>query len=79
MPDRIPRAHFRKRHTQPSPAWGREENGTVWIRCACGLPVDLDIGATHIVSAEGAVTPSVWHDDCPLEWHTHVVLDGWAP
>lgn len=62
----------RKRNVEPMPAWGRNEHG-VWIRCRCGLPMSID----HEIAADGAVTPSLWHDVPECGWHIHGKLEDW--
>jgi hypothetical protein len=34
--------------SRPCPAWGRDADGEVWIRCTCGLPVTLDVPQTRV-------------------------------
>jgi len=73
----IPRdpANARKRNIEPMPAWGKDASGAVWVRCKCGLPMDLD----HEIALDGQVTPSLWHDDPRCGWHVRAKLEGWAP
>lgn len=72
----VPKTDFRKSHVEPIPAWGIDSGGEVFIRCGgCGMCMGLD----HEISAEGIVTPSVFHDEPPkCNWHvSDVKLMGW--
>lgn len=63
-----------RRHADPKPAWGMDEDGLVWLRCQCGFLVTLD----HTVAADGEVNPSLWHNSPPLcDWHVWGKLEGW--
>lgn len=70
----IPRDDVRKDNTEPIPAWGKQTNGLVFIRCACGLCMDLD---GHAVESNGDVNPSLWHDVPECGWHVMGRLLGW--
>lgn len=72
---RIPFSTLRKRFIQPTPAWGWNADGTVWVRCQCGIPMDLH--GTHSVAEDGTVSPSLWHDEAECGWHVFAVLSGW--
>jgi hypothetical protein len=71
----IPRTARRQRNVAPCPAWGRDNTGAVFIRCACGLPMDLD--RLHVVAADGNVHPSLHHDDGACGWHEWGRLLDW--
>ena len=72
----IPKTDVRKRNVEPSPAWGRDQSGSLFIRCACGLCMGLD---EHTISDNGEVTPSLFHDDPACGWHVWGTLEGWEP
>jgi hypothetical protein len=73
----IPRdsSGVRRSAVLPAPGWGVDAAGEVWVRCACGEVLDLD----HAVAADGAVSPSLWHDDPACGWHVSARLEDWRP
>lgn len=71
----IPKTDFRKSHVDPSPAWGRDASGELFIRCKCGLCMGLD---GHMVDDNGDVNPSLHRDEPECGWHVHGTLVGWA-
>lgn len=72
----IPKTDVRKDHVAPSPAWGRDESGELFIRCACGVCMGID----HEVDVTGWVHPSLHHDtaDGGCGWHEWGILLGYA-
>ena len=67
-------ATIQKFGKQPSPAWGRNSDGRLMIRCICGVPMGLD----HEVADSGEVSPSLWHNAPPeCDWHVMGTLVGW--
>lgn len=59
-----------------SPAWGIDESGEVFIRCACGMCMGLD---HHTIDSNGDVNPSLWHDGDDCGWHVWGRFLGWIP
>jgi hypothetical protein len=55
------------------PAWGIDSGGTVFIRCACGMCMDLQ----HTIEPNGDVNPSIFHDRDGCGWHVMGTLVGW--
>jgi hypothetical protein len=69
----IPKSEPRRSHVQPSPAWGREASGELYIRCACGLCMGLD---RHTIEPNGEINPSLLHPECG--WHVYGTLADWT-
>jgi hypothetical protein len=72
----IPKTDLRRSFADPSPAWGREKSGELFIRCQCGLCMGLDL---HTVEPNGDVSPSLHHDDPKCGWHVYATLADWDP
>ena len=70
----IPKTDLRKRNVEPSPAWGRDKSGSLFVRCACGIPMGLD---EHTVDGEGNVNPSLFHDEPQCGWHVFGKFEDW--
>lgn len=60
-------------NVQPSPAWWLDEDGYIWMRCACG---DLAGLGNHTIEPNGDVNPSIFHD-WGCGWHVWGTLEGW--
>lgn len=67
----IPRDDTRKDNIDPTPAWGFDAGGSLFIRCACGLCLNID----HYTNINGDVTPSILHDPSEGGWHEWVTLE----
>ena len=69
-----------------SPAWdisydpttvqkyGHGNPGVVLVRCNCGLVIRM-LGQQ--ISADGTVSPSIWHDVPECGWHIWGKFEGW--
>ncbi len=72
---RIPKTDdHMKDNVEPSPAWGWDARGHIFIRCICGECCLID----HEILPNGDVNPSLWHDDPKCGWHIMATLDGWG-
>ncbi len=71
---RLPKTDKRIDNIKPSPAWGFDVTGTLFIRCMCGECLEID----HTIMANGDVEPSLWHDEPRCGWHVMATLDGWG-
>jgi hypothetical protein len=71
----IPKTDVRKDHVAPSPAWGRDASGKLFIRCACGVCMSID----HEVDVTGWVHPALHHDKeyGGCGWHEWGILVGY--
>jgi hypothetical protein len=70
----IPKTLGRKSFIDPSPAWGHDAAGMLFIRCKCGRCMNMD---EHTVDGEGNVNPSLFHDEPCCGWHVWGKLDEW--
>lgn len=74
----LPKVEFRKSFDDPSPAWGIDNEGNIFIRCGkCGKCINLS--SHHSVDFSGYVRPSVWHIEPSCGWHVWVKLNDWKP
>lgn len=71
----IPKTNFRKSFEEPMPAWGKDKQGKLFIRCECGKCMGLD---NHTVSDDGTVNPSLHHDEPDCGWHVWGKLLDWS-
>lgn len=64
------------KNIEPTPAWWKDEDGFVLMRCACGDLAGLN---THEIDSDGNVNPSIWHDESEggCGWHVWGRLLGW--
>lgn len=71
----LPKVQARKSLVEPSPAWGRDAGGEVFIRCSCGVCMNLD--REHAIDTEGNVNPSLHHAEPQCGWHVFARLLDW--
>lgn len=57
----------------PSPAWWKDDEGFIWMRCNCGELAGLN---SHDIGDNGEVNPSIYHD-WGCGWHVYGTLEGW--
>ena len=73
----IPKTDVRRSFAEPSPAWGRDTSGELFIRCGgCRRCMGMDL---HTVADDGTVEPSLHHDDPACNWHVWGTLLEWQP
>lgn len=55
-------------------AYGKGNDGVLLIRCNCGLTIRM-LGQK--ISADGIVSPSIWHDVPECGWHVWGRFADW--
>jgi hypothetical protein len=54
--------------------YGNGHSGVIVLRCNCGRVIRL---LDHAVSADGKVSPSIWHDVPECGWHVWGQFKDW--
>jgi hypothetical protein len=54
--------------------YGFGNDGVVLVRCNCGLTIRM-LG--QVISEDGLVTPSIWHDVPECGFHVYGKFEGW--
>lgn len=74
----LPRVlNYTEAETKEGPLWWCADHGSIVCRCGCGELYILD--GRWSVAADGAVTPSIWHNTPECGWHYFVRLLDWDP
>jgi hypothetical protein len=71
----IPKTNYRKSFVDPIPAWGKDKDNNIFIRCNCGKCINLS--PVHTIDNDGNVSPSIFHNETNCGWHIYGKLMDW--